>query len=302
MADDLRTTLDVEAIGFWTERLVDQGYCVIPDAVDPATVAAVDHDLDHHFTQTPFCNGDFYGRRTKRFGGLLKRSRTTHGLVGHPLVLAVVERILSPCCDRVNLNLTQAIEIHPGALAQFPHRDQDMWQGSKGQTEYLVNVMWPLNPYTADNGATLVWPESHSQRLPVPDGDPVPIEMQPGSALLFLGSTLHAGGANRTSAVRRGLIVSYCLGWLKPFENQWLVYPPVVARNFSPEIAALIGYSIHRPNLGNVEGQCPSVLLQHPLADHLAATDALRPEQQALLRHYLTAQEQSAEECSGPDC
>lgn len=302
MVNDLHRTFDV-AVGVWMNRLLDQGYCVIPRAIGFTTVAAVDHDLNRHFERTPFCDGDFYGRRTKRFGGLLKRSRAIHGLVGHPLVLAVAERILSPWCDRTNLNLTQAIEIHPGALAQFPHRDQDMWQGIKGETEYLVNVMWPLSRYTADNGATLVWPGSHRrQHQPTLDDDPVAVEMEPGSALLFLGSTLHAGGANRTSTVRRGLIVSYCLGWLKPFENQWLAYPPVVARNFSPEIAALVGYSLHRPNLGNVEGQCPSVLFQDPLADHLAATDALRPEQQALVRQYVIAQERAAEGHLDTDC
>ncbi len=56
--------------------------------------------------------------------------------------------------------------------------------------------------------------------------------MEPGAALLFLGSTLHAGGPNRTSLPRRGIIISYCLGWLKPYELPWLAYPPDVARNF----------------------------------------------------------------------
>jgi hypothetical protein len=46
----------------------------------------------------------------------------------------------------------------PGAPAQFPHRDQDMWRGPTGEFEYLVNVMWPISPFKAENGATLVWP------------------------------------------------------------------------------------------------------------------------------------------------
>src|SRR3546814_4276017 len=56
--------------------------------------------------------------------------------------------------------------IHPGALAQYPHRDQDMWQGPKGEVEYLLNVIWPLSPFTAENGATRLWPHSHR-----PDAD-----------------------------------------------------------------------------------------------------------------------------------
>ena len=111
--------------------------------------------------------------------------------------------------------------------------------------------------------------------------------MEPGAALLFLGSTLHGAGANETTLVRRGVIVSYCLGWLKPFENQWLCYPPHIARNFDPDLAALVGYSLHRPNLGNYEGQCPSILLGDRPPAFLPAKDALRPDQEEALATFM---------------
>lgn len=272
-------------------QLADQGYCVLEDVIDRAEVELLDRDLSGRFARAPFCDGDFYGRRTKRFGGLLKHSAHAATLVRHPLVLAVTERILGPWCDRIILNLTQAIEIHPGALAQYPHRDQDMWQGPKGEIEYLLNVIWPLSQFTAENGATRVWPRSHRPDAdPKPPEEPIAIEMKPGSALLFLGSTLHGGGENGTQMVRRGIIISYCLGWLRSFENQYLVYPPKAARHFDPALATLVGYAQHRPNLGNVEGQCPSLLLREPPADHPAATDALRPDQAEALERYVAEQ------------
>src|SRR3546814_3424692 len=104
------------------------------------------------FRSTPFCEGNFYGRRTKRFGSLLKRSPHVAPLVLDPLILAAVERILGPGCDRIQLNLAQAIEIHPGEVRQFPHRDHDMWRGADGRQEYLINILWPLTSFTADNG------------------------------------------------------------------------------------------------------------------------------------------------------
>lgn len=267
-----------------------RGYCIVENAIDSDTLTALNTDLEPGFAATPFCEGGFYGRRTKRFGSLLRRSAHVDALVRHPTILAASESLLAPWCDRIALNLTQAVEIHPCALPQFPHRDQDMWQGPKGAVEYLVNVMWALAPFTADNGATMVWPDSH--RAPYDDGGgPIAIEMPAGSALLFLGSTLHGGGGNVADAPRRGLIVSYCLGWLKPFELQWLVYPPEVARSFDPDLAALVGYAQHRPNLGNVEGQCPSTLLgPNAPPDHRAAIDALRPHQAGLLDEYIAAQ------------
>lgn len=270
-------------------ELSRHGCCVLRSALDTAVIDALAADLAPSFARTPMCRGVFYGNRTRRFGALLRRSTHAEALVRHPDVLAIAERILLPWCERIALNLTQAVEIHPGAPAQFPHRDQDMWAGPKGGMEYLVNVMWPLDPFTAENGGTRLWPGSHigCEASDLPEDRAIVPEIAPGDALLFLGSTLHGGGANRSPTPRRGVIVSYCLGWLKPFELQWLVYPPAVARGFSPQLATLVGYAQHRPNLGNVEGQCPSVLLGDDVPEHLGAIDALRPDQQAMADAFL---------------
>ena len=276
-------------------QLREEGWCLLRDVLPSGLITALAEDLDDHFVQTPFCNGNFYGARTKRLGGLLTRSQHAAALVEHHLVQAIVEEILAPWCDTIQLNLTQAIEIHPGALPQLPHRDQDMWRGVQGEVEYLINVMWPLTSFTAANGATLIHARSHGRAALVSDEpEPAfPIECEPGSAMLFLGSTLHGAGGNRTASVRRGIIVSYCLGWLKPYENQWLVYPPAVAGSFSPALAALVGYRQHRPNLGNVEGLCPSTLLSGQPIVGSPPTDALRPDQEMLLAKFVAAQRAS---------
>lgn len=272
-----------------TAELLDQGFCIIDGAISTAQAAMLDRQMSKRFAATPFCDGDFYGRRTKRFGQLLRRSSVAVDFVTHPLILAIAERVLGPFCDGIQLNLTQALEIHPGERQQIPHRDENMWRGPTGEIEYLINVMWPTTRYTADNGTTRIWTGSHRGRDVDPLFEaPVAVELEPGSALVFLGSTLHGAGANHSLGVRRGLIVSYCLGWLKPYENQWLAYPPSVARSFDPDLAALVGYRLHRPNLGGFDGQCPSVLLQDEVPEHLAATDALSPEAQAYLDAYLS--------------
>ena len=209
-------------------------------------------------------------------------------MVRHPLIVAIARQILSPWCDTIQLNLTQALALHPGAPAQFPHRDQDMWRGAVGEAEYLVNVMWPFTSYSSANGATVIYPRSHGKRALEPESSSVgfAVELEPGSALLFLGSTLHGAGANVSKEVRRGAIISYCLGWLKPYENQWLAYPPAVACNFDPELAQLVGYVQHRPNLGNFEGQCPSILLKGEVPPRIGAIDALRPDQEVMLDDF----------------
>ncbi len=274
------------------DELSRTGFCIIPNALPAQTIGDLDADLEVPFSETPFGEGGFYGTTTIRFGRLLARSAHAASLVQHRLILGIVERILSPWCDCIQLNTTQAIAVHPGAPAQLPHRDQDMWRGPVGEIEYLVNVMWPLTQFTPENGATRVWPDTHggAALLPSPEDAPVAAAMHPGDALMFLGSALHGAGANLTQEVRRGIVIGYALGWLKPYENQWLAYPPDVARKFPPELAALVGYRQHRPNLGNYEGQCPSVLLAGATERPLGAMDALRPDQKVLVDAFVAGQ------------
>jgi ectoine hydroxylase-related dioxygenase (phytanoyl-CoA dioxygenase family) len=266
------------------QQLLGEGYCIIRDLIPTEAVKAIAGDLAGDFAATPPSIGPFYGDQTKRFHGLLRRSPQTEAFVMEPLILDLVKTVLGPHCDTIQLNLTQAIEIEPGSPAQPPHRDQDMWPIHVPGVEYLVNVMWPFTPYSSENGATVIWPGSHMRQdeMLIPRDEAIAAEMEPGDALVFLGSTLHGGGANTTQRSRRGMIVSYSLGWLKPYELPWLAYPPAIAKRFRKELADLAGYRAHRPNLGTYEGRCPSTLLE-PAAAPRGAVDSLRADQEDLI-------------------
>jgi ectoine hydroxylase-related dioxygenase (phytanoyl-CoA dioxygenase family) len=273
-----------------------RGFCIMRGILDPDIVADLDAEVRERFLDTPFSQGGFYGTRTKRFGRLLIRAASAHLLAEHPRIVGLARALLEPHCDTIQLNVMQAIEVHPGEIAQVPHRDQDMWHGPKGGHEYLLNVIWPLTPFREENGATILWPRSHgAAALAEPPNSPGEVATaEPGDAIVFLGSTLHGAGANRTLLPRRAVVVGYSLGWLKPYENLWLAYPPATARRFSAELAGLVGYRQHRPNLGNVDGQCPSRMLADDPCDHVAAVDALTPEQEAMVASHV-AQERARE-------
>ena len=277
-----------EDVQNWTDRLFERGYVIIPNLVDPAILAGLDRDLAEAFEKTPFSCGNFYGTRTKRFGRALLRSPHSATLIQQELVLGIVNRALRPWCDLVQLNLTQAIAVYPGAPAQLPHRDQDMWPGPKGEMEYTLNVIWPLTPFTRENGATRLWGYSHREEKDkyIADADTISAEMEVGSVLIFLGSTLHGQGANTSEEIRRALVVGYSLSWLKQFENQFLSYPPEIARTFSKELAGLIGYAPIPSNLNSFEGQSPMVLLNKEVPEHLGAVDLFRPDQVEAINHY----------------
>jgi len=280
---------DDPALDGVTRALIGHGHAIVRDAVPTALVDAIDRELADRFARTPFCIGAFHGERTKRFHGLLRRAPSSQALVMHATALRTARRILGAWCDSPQLNLSQGLAIHPGAPAQIPHRDQAMWPGPKDAMEYSLNIIWPLDDFTAANGATRVWPDTHGVHEPyrpdaAPPPDPLVCEMRRGDMLLLLGSVLHAAGANRTGRPRRAIIVSYCLGWLKTYENQNLTYDRAFARTLDPELAAMIGYRWQRPNLGTFDGQCPSVLLGDvEIDDHLPTVDSFTPEQKRIV-------------------
>lgn len=282
---DVSSSLDLASL---SDTLREDGYLILENAVGAWTIERARDDLAACFERAPFCDGLFYGHTTKRFGRLLTRLRDPDAFVLNPAIMALIQTMLGDAS--VQLNLSQAIEIHPGAPVQTPHRDHDMWRCAKAPpTTYMVNVMWALDAFTAENGATRIWPRSNhgdwDQMLP-DEADACSATAPAGSAIVFLGETLHSGGANRSSLPRRGMIFSYCRDWLLPDENPWLAYPPSIARSFSPALADLVGYRQRFAGLNNFEGRSPAELLRGELPEFVQFADDMSPEQQTLIEQY----------------
>lgn len=235
----------------------------------------VDQELSPHFAATPRSDGPFYGGCTTRFGRVFSRSAAMQAVALDPTVLGLAADVLEPHRGHA-ISFAQAIAVHPGAPVQVPHRDGEMWPVPPGGPEHLVSVMWPLTRFDGRTGATRVWPR-------LADGSPAvaPVQpvLEPGDALVFLGSTTHAAGANASGDVRRGIVLGYAASWLVPAENPALAYPPDVARSFPPTLADLLGYRRRAPNLNNYDCRCPSELLGGEVGR--GAVDELHPEQVA---------------------
>ena len=204
----------------------------------------------------------FDGGRTNRFNQVLRASSGAAELIEHDWVVAVADEILLPHCANYTVGSMTAIEILPGEDGQALHRDDTIYPIDLAGMELQIGVMWAINDFTAENGATRVVPGSHrylrSWHLPSL-GEWLPAEMPNGSALFYLGSTWHGGGPNHSQSSRIGLINTYCLGWLRQESNQYFENPPSIARDFSPTLRALLGYSPHGSGddeIGTFVGEC----------------------------------------------
>ncbi len=201
--------------------------------------------VDPYLAATTEGNNTFAGRCTRRAGALIARCPASWPLALDPLVNDVAGRYLAPYSDGYQLHFTQAVSIGPGEQAQMLHRDRGVWGGKLTRAiETQLSTIWALSEFTEDNGATVVAPGSHrwdAGRQPTSD-DLMPAVMPAGSVLIYNGSVLHGGGANRSEQTRTGALIHYTLNWLRQEENQYLSCPPEIAATLPPELRSLIGY------------------------------------------------------------
>jgi len=237
------------------EILHADGGVIVENLMSPATIDAVNREVEEYVAaadpdmvhMNPGLQMFFAGVRNVT--GLAGKSRTfaTEVMV-HPLLLGACDAILAPSCARYQLNLAHLIERMPGAGEQFLHTDELVWNlVPRPHPELQLASVIALVDFTAENGATRVAPGSHQwdrDRLAEPDEVAV-AEMPAGSAVVYLGSTTHGGGPNTSDAPRRGVHLSYTLGWLRTEENNYLAVPPEVARTLPRQCQEVLGYAVH---------------------------------------------------------
>jgi len=286
--------------------LDSDGALVLDDVLDAAGLAGVRAEIDPYIEATGNGRDAFAGLQTTRTGALIARSPACRELVMHPAILAACDAFLNRACDRYQLHLTQVIRIRPGQPKQPLHRDRLAWGGFlPASIEPQLNTIWAMTDFTEANGATQVvpgspaWPESRR-------AEPHEVgyaEMKAGSVLVYSGSVIHAGGENRTDADRIGINLTYCLGWLRQEENQYLSCPPAIARTLDPKLQALLGYAMGGYALGYFSpplppGQGPEVVPpQAALGEALATSWGGEDLQDAIierLRAKLAAAEVAA--------
>jgi ectoine hydroxylase-related dioxygenase (phytanoyl-CoA dioxygenase family) len=239
--------------------LEHDGYCVVENVIDADTVVHIRAELARLLETTPYGRDDFEGGRTRRVYALFAKTRVLDDLAIHPLVLDALDRVLGPA----QLSAPTAIDIGPGERAQPLHPDDAIYPIPRPHAELVLNVMWPFDDFTAENGATRLVPGSQRwiDELPAADEETIAVTMPAGSAMMYVGSLWHGGGANSTANSRTGVVLHYAASWLRPVENHLLAVPREVVRTLPERLQELLGYNIYPPFIGYVDGRHPRRLL-----------------------------------------
>ena len=253
-------TADADEVAGAIER---DGYAIVTGLLDSDGISALKGELDPLIEATPFGHEDFMGKYTKRFGCLLARCPASHDMALNSLVLGVVDKVLGPYCANFQINYTGVMHLEPGEKAQVLHRDAGLYPFQNPAPPTICATMWAVSDFTAENGATCLVPGSHlwdDERQPKP-AEIAMAEMPAGSVLIYNGSTIHAGGANRSNSERTGAAIQFALGWLRQEENQYIAMPIEQARTLPRRLQELMGYDLATVNLGFVDHKHPNDIL-----------------------------------------
>ncbi len=235
------------------EELRTDGYVILRGVLPDPVLEQARNALRPLLDRQTWAKGEFFGNRTRRVHNILAKTRAVDALVAHPAVLELLRGTLV----HPQVSIVNAIEIHPGETAQFLHQDDVVFPIVRPHPPLIVNTMWALTEFTAENGATRLVPGSQDATELNEDPSIVTAEMEPGSVLLWNGGLFHGGGANRARAPRLGLNVNYNCPWLRQQENQYLAIPKEVAATLSDEFLRLLGYDTHIDIYGLVDHRHP---------------------------------------------
>lgn len=238
-------------------EMEENGAVVIDGFLTASALDALNDEIQPHLDQrSPIdpCVNEmvalFHGDKTRHLTGVAGLSDAfVNDVLLHPIYESVGDHFLLQDCASYLLNLGHVLDRGPGSTSQMLHRDHDIWPRKMGRAyaQRMFASLVALSEYTADMGATRVVPGSHNWPIDrqAEESEIVVAEMAPGSAVLYLGSTLHAAGANMTDRRRRGMHISFCLGFLRTEENNLLSTPLERVRKMPRRAQELLGFGVY---------------------------------------------------------
>lgn len=185
----------------------------------------------------------YSGGANQRIWLLFNRGECFLRLAENGPALGVIRAALGE--DALLSNLSANI-TGPGGAAMAPHWDQD-WAERPWPHALVAHVIWMIDEFTEENGATLVVPGSHLTGRTSRPEEMVAATGPAGTALIVDGRIWHGTGANTSAdACRIGILAYYSRSYIRQQENMWLSLREDVRENLSEQRRALFGLDFHK--------------------------------------------------------
>lgn len=238
------------------EHLVEAGCCLIQGLISDKLTSCL-RQLVYERAEAERRSGtayDYSNKAHQRLWMLVNAGPQFLELAEHSKVRQIVGTILGP--DAILSNLSANI-TGPGGTGMVPHWDQD-WAPKPWPYPLVALVIWMLDDFTADNGATLVAPGSHLHEHPPGPGALVPVIGRAGTAFVMDGRLWHGTGPNTSLNRRTGLLVYYCQPFVRQQENYALSLDAGIREGLTVAQRTLLGLEFYE-YLNMVGGPPPSL-------------------------------------------
>ncbi|MBL8174431.1 MAG: phytanoyl-CoA dioxygenase family protein [Bryobacterales bacterium] len=229
------------------KQLDRHSFLVLKHFMTPAFLTEVRSQLDSVFAAEGENAGAEFRQEqhTKRLANLVDKGDVFQRIVAMPEILAYIAAVIP---GRFKLSSLNARAPNPHSdWVQPLHCDTGALPDETGNT--VCNVIWMLDDFTAENGATRLVPGSHKWgKLPqqamedpmAPHPDEILLLAPAGSVAIVNAHAWHGGTANRSGGPRRCLHAFYTR-WDKPQQQfQDGMLSEQTKASLSPELRQLL--------------------------------------------------------------
>ncbi len=220
-------------------QIEEQGYCVIEDLLDPQEAARLDARARQLMQREKGC---------VNLEGALNPMPELAPLCNHPKVMEIAEHFLGApfyLANNVCMKWCQ-----PAAAGGHLHSDWPLFDVPRPFPPWpmLLQTMWMLTDFSAENGATLVVPGSHLEGKP-PDSGAAAREVaatgRQGSLLIWHGTLWHRAAANTTSDQHRmGANAGYIPRFIHRPREEWPLLRSDLYESFPASLRQLLERSV----------------------------------------------------------
>jgi hypothetical protein len=229
------------------ERLDRDGFLPLEGFVNSDRLSALRERINELFDDLGERAGAEFKQepQTDRLANLVDYDEMFRQAIVEPKLLAAVEYVLGPEFKLGSLNARSA---RPRSSWSQPlHCDMGALPDQRGNT--VCNIIWMLDDFTPQNGATRCVPGSHRWNQLPQDALADPVAIHPdeilvtgkaGTVVVMNAHLWHGGSANQTDKPRLAMHTFYCRRDLPQQQYQKRLLRPEVQENLSPELRKIL--------------------------------------------------------------
>lgn len=246
---------------FHKEQLVSEGYTILPNILPAEECERLKEIFEASYAKlSPFYAtnkpGSAHGLDSKKSEKIVynvhNKDRHLLQYIDYPKTFPYAKFLL----QRGSYQESEAV-IYQNSAARTPLPgcgDQQLHIDSKvpGMEAALsVQVMYLLDDFREENGATRIVPGSHRISAFPENGKRYPNEIvvtaPKGSVLIFHAGLWHGSGANQTNADRWAMIITYARWFVKPSFDYSRNLPSAMYSLLSDQQKDLLGFRVNPP-------------------------------------------------------